>query len=227
MIAVVPALNEAGTVADVVSALARVGLAAVVVDDGSTDGTGTVASDAGAFVLRHPTNVGVGGALRTGFAFAVRHGYSRVVVVDADLQHDPSSIQALIDEADGSGASLVIGSRFGDDGYRVSRLRRALMRALAWMISRRVGTKLDDVTSGFRVISEPLLTRYATDYPVDYLGDTVGAILQAAAAGVTISQTAVRMGSRAGGEPTSRMHAAGHLVRLLLVIAVEPRRQRS
>lgn len=223
-LAIIPAHNEEATVGRVVSQLADLGLRSLVIDDGSSDLTAAQAAAAGAVVLRHPTNIGVGGALRTGFAYAVRRGYERVVVVDADLQHEPGSIADLVAAADATGAELMIGSRFAGGDYAVSGGRRLLMRYLARWVSRRVGVELDDVTSGFRVITEPLLSRFAREYPAEYLGDTVEAIMAAHRAGATVAQTGVRMGARAAGDPTSRLHAAGHLLRLALVLAVTPRR---
>ncbi len=219
---VIPAFDEEATVGRVVSAVRGLGLDAVVVDDGSSDGTSAAARRAGAQVVRMPINVGVGGALRTGFAFAVRRDYDRVVQVDADLQHDPAAVPALLAAADEHDAQLVVGSRFAG-GYRASPARRLLMRMLARLVSRRVGTRLDDVTSGFRVITEPLLSRFARDYRTEYLGDTVEALLTAHAAGARIVQVPVRMGPRAGGLATPRLQAAGHLLRLLLALAVRPR----
>ncbi len=226
-IAVIPAYNEEATVGSVVSQLDKLGLGAVVIDDGSSDRTAERAAASGATVLRHPTNIGVGGALRTGFAYAARSGHERVICVDADLQHEPNSIVDLLNAADTSGAELVIGSRFAEGGYEVSWSRRLLMRALGHWISRRVGSELDDVTSGFRVISEPLLSRFAAEYPAEFLGDTVEAILEAHAWGARIAQAGVTMAARPAGEATSRFHAAGHLLRLLLVLVVTPRRGRA
>ncbi len=222
---VVPALDEEATVGRVVEGVRRHGLDVVVVDDGSSDGTAAAARTAGARVLSLPVNVGVGGAMRTGFTWAVRHGYRRVVQVDADLQHDPEAIPALLDAAEASGAHLVVGSRF-PGGYRVSRSRRLPMRLLAAVVSRRVGVRFDDVTSGFRVVTEPLLSRFAEEYPTEYLGDTVEAILAAHAAGSPVAQVPARMAPRGGGVATSNLHAAGHLLRVLLAIVVRPRRRR-
>jgi glycosyltransferase involved in cell wall biosynthesis len=218
---VIPAHDEEGTVGEVVRAVAALGLPALVVDDGSTDATTAVAEAAGAAVVRLPVNLGVGAALRTGFKFAVAHGHRRVVQVDADLQHDPSSIPALLAAADGAG--LVIGSRFSGDGYRVPAPRRLVIRLLSRIVSRRVGQRLDDVTSGFRVISEPLLGAFADDYPAEYLGDTVEAIVMAHRLGSTIAQVPVSMSPRAGGRPTSSLRAAGHLARLVVALLVRER----
>jgi glycosyltransferase involved in cell wall biosynthesis len=221
---VIPAHDEEGTVGDVVRAVAALGLPALVVDDGSTDATTTVADSAGATVVRLPVNLGVGAALRTGFKYAIARGHRRVVQVDADLQHDPASIPTLLAAAD-AGAQLVIGSRFAGDGYRVPAVRRLTMRLLARMVSRRIGEPLDDVTSGFRVISEPLLGAFADDYPAEYLGDTVEAIVMAHRLGATVAQVPVTMSARAGGHATPSLLAAGHMARLVVALLVRERRK--
>ncbi len=213
---VIPAYNEAATVGEVVRGVSAVDLPSIVVDDGSTDATSAEAAASGATVVRLPVNLGVGAAMRTGFRYAVKRGYQRVVQVDADLQHPPEAIPVLVAAAD-EGAQLVIGSRFGS-AYEVSRYRRLAMATVSAVTSRMVGVELDDVTSGFRAISEPLLSRFAEQYPADYLGDTVEALLQAHAAGATITQVPVQMGPRGEGLPTSRLAAGGHLMRLAVAI---------
>lgn len=219
---VVPAFDEAASVAEVVRRVTAVGYPVLVVDDGSTDATASLARGAGATVMRLPVNLGVGAAMRAGFRYAVERGHDRVVQVDADLQHPPEAIPVLIAAAD-DGAQLVIGSRFAA-GYRVSGYRRVAMATVAGVISRMVGVTLDDVTSGFRVISEPLLSQFAERYPAEYLGDTVEAVLQAHAAGATIAQVPVPMEPRTEGESTSRLVASGHLARLAVsVVAGKPK----
>lgn len=223
-LAVIPAFNEATTVAEVVRKVRLLGIEAVVVDDGSTDDTSTRAAAAGATVLRLPVNIGVGGALRTGFRYAVMRGETRVVQVDADLQHGPDQIPLLLAAAE-TGHELVIGSRFSGSDYTVSGPRRWAMRLLARLVSRRIGVTLTDVTSGFRVVSEPLLTVFAEAYPAEYLGDTVEAVLVAHRHGARIIEIPVVMAPRAAGDPTPRLLAAGHYFRILLTLLVKPRRR--
>jgi len=220
-LAIVPAHNEVATVGDVVRRIAAVGYPSVVIDDGSSDGTAAAARHAGATVLTMPINVGVGGAMRTGFRYAVDNGFKRVVQVDGDLQHPPEAIPLLIERSD-AGAELVIGSRFAR-GYDTGGHRRLAMRVLARIVSRNVGVRLDDVTSGFRVISEPLLGHFADTYPAEYLADTVEAILQAGAFGATIDQVSIPMDQRTSGHATSSVAAGAHLGRLLIsLIARKP-----
>jgi glycosyltransferase involved in cell wall biosynthesis len=218
---VIPAHDETASVGEVVRRVRAVGYPCVVVDDGSEDDTAEVAERAGAQVVRMPVNVGVGGAMKCGFAYAVSHGYDRVVQVDGDLQHPPEAIPDLIAAAD-QGADLVIGSRFSA-GYDVVGARRISMRLLANLVSRRVGTRLDDVTSGFRVISEPLLSAFSRRYPAEYLGDTVEAVLQAGASGATIVQVPVPMEPRRHGSATPAIAASGHMARLFVsMVARKP-----
>ncbi|MDH3306776.1 MAG: glycosyltransferase family 2 protein [Acidimicrobiia bacterium] len=220
--AVIPAYNEASTIAGVVAAVRTQGCTPVVVDDGSSDRTAANARAAGAVVLSHPVNSGVGAALRTGFAYAVKKGATRVIQVDGDGQHDPTAIPDLLAAAD-SGHDLVIGTRFGSGGFEGHRMRRVPMRLLAALVSRRTRTTIDDATSGFRVISEPLLSVFAVDYPAEYLSDTVEAVLLASRRGASITQVPVEMAARSAGDPTSSVRAAGHLLRVLLAIVMSPR----
>lgn len=220
---VVPAHDEEASVAAVVARVLGVGYPVLVVDDASTDRTADHARTEGAMVVSLPVNLGVGGAMRTGFRFAVEHGYGRVIQVDADLQHPPEAIPNLVEAAD-AGIDLVIGSRFAG-GYATASHRRLAMRTLASWISHRVGVELDDVTSGFRVVSQPLLDFFAEHYPAEYLGDTVEAILQADAFGATIAQVPVPMAQRETGDATSSITASGHLARMAVaIVAGKPQR---
>jgi len=212
---VTPAHDEEESVGLVVEGVRALGLPVLVVDDGSTDNTALAATAAGATVIRLPVNVGVGAALRTGFRYAVRQGFKRVVQVDADLQHPPEAIPQLLEAADG-GVDLVIGSRFGS-GYDPG-MRRIGMTVLSALVSRRLGVRITDPTSGFKVVSEPLLSEFARSYPAEYLGDTVEALLQAGAFGASVVEVSVPMERRVAGAATSTGHAAGQFSRVLLAI---------
>lgn len=215
--AITPAYNEEQTIGQLVTEVRGIGLPSVVVDDGSADRTAGIARQMGAVVIRLPVNLGVGAALRAGFRYAVRHGYRRVVQIDADLQHDPSSIPLLFDEAN-RGVHLVIGSRFAD-GYTAG-VRRPAMRVLSSLVARRTGVELSDPSSGFKVVSEPLLSYFAEEYPSDYLGDTIEALILAADFGARIGEVDVPMRQRASGSPTSSLAALAHFGRVLFAMGV-------
>lgn len=210
-----PAFNEEATIAQVVEGVRAQGLPSVVIDDGSADRTADAARGAGAVVIKLPMNMGVGAALRTGFRYAVSKGFDRVVQIDGDLQHDPASIPLLL-EAANLGSQLVVGSRFGS-GYDAGR-RRPAMKLLSAILSRRTGVQIDDPTSGYKVVSEPLLSEFARAYPAEYLGDTVEALIRAATLGATIAQVEVPMRYRSEGMATSTSRAAVHFGRVLIAI---------
>lgn len=221
LLVIVPALNEEGAIARVV-ADARRALAAtvVVVDDGSTDRTGEVARAAGAVVLRHPFNLGVGAAVRTGLRYAVDHGYETVLQLDGDGQHDADDAGGLLSRLEQGDVDVVVGSRF-EFGYDLPRPRRLVMRLLSWIVSRRLGTTVTDTTSGFRAFAEPAVTHFARVYPADYLSDTVEALLLAADAELRVAEVPVHMRHRTTGTAsTNPLSGAFHVVRLLLVVGV-------
>lgn len=202
-------------------AIEQLGCDVLVVDDGSADATGRAARAAGAHVLTHPFNLGVGAAVRSGIRFAVDRGYHAVVQLDADGQHDPAEAVHLVERLGRSGpeaVDVVVGSRFAA-GYDVGRCRRAVMRWLARSVRRRLGSPITDATSGFRAFGPRALDRYALSYPSEYLSDTVEALLLAAEAGLVVAEVPVRMRSRQGGQPSSgRMSSMFHLLRLGLII---------
>ena len=226
VLVIIPALNEQDTVASVVGSVREfLGCDVLVVDDGSNDDTAALALASGAFVVSHPFNLGVGAALRTGFRYAVECGYRAAVQIDADGQHVPASAAALLAPVlDGSG-DLVVGSRFAD-GYEVGFVRGRGMRILSRMVSRRIGVRLTDTTSGFRAFSHRTLGIFAESYPSMYLSDTVEALLLAHAEGLRIIELPARMQGRQGGTASAGSFASAfHFLRLMLVIMMSPVRR--
>jgi glycosyltransferase involved in cell wall biosynthesis len=149
LLAIIPALNEEETVGDVVRSVRdHLDADVLVIDDGSRDRTTERAAGAGAVVLRHPFNLGVGAALRTGFRYAQANGYDAAVQIDADGQHEVTEAKRLAEVVE-SGVDLVVGSRF-EAGFETSRLRRISMRWLSRRVSRYLGVTITDTTSGFR-----------------------------------------------------------------------------
>jgi glycosyltransferase involved in cell wall biosynthesis len=190
VLVIVPAFNEQESISAVLRTLLDNDYQILVVDDGSVDQTRLIAQGAGVSVLTLPFNLGVGGALRAGFKFAVRNQYRAVVQVDADGQHDASQIVSLIESANEFGAHLVLGSRFQRSGesMTVPVVRRQVMRLLSALASRATGTTITDATSGFRLIQDPLLSEFAKVFPSYYLGDTYEALISAGKAGFVVRE---------------------------------------
>ena len=226
LLIIIPAWNEQETIADVIAEVRReIPLADVlVVNDGSKDRTVQIARASGATVLDLPINLGVGGAMRAGYKYALRAGYDRTVQLDADGQHAPAAVAALMKTMDDEAADIVIGARFAGVGdYKVRGPRLWSMRILSMVLSRIAKTRLTDTTSGFKACNAAAIRLFAVDYPAEYLGDTVESLVVASRAGLRVRQTGVEMRERAGGRPSHNpVKAAVFLVRatLALIIAV-------
>nr|WP_033293074.1 glycosyltransferase family 2 protein [Amycolatopsis jejuensis] len=226
---VMPALNEQASVAAVISQVkdALPGTDILVVDDGSVDQTAQLARAAGAQVARLSVNLGVGGAMRTGFRYAAARGYDVVVQVDSDGQHDPEEVGALLALLD-DGADIAMGSRFAGKGaYRAVGPRKYAMVALSLVFSRLAGHRITDVTSGFKAMGPRAIKLFASYYPAEYLGDTVEALVMAIRANLTIAETPVVMRERTTGTPShSPVKSAVYLSRagLALLLALVRRR---
>ena len=216
---VVPAFNEAASIAAVINDIRSAGFMMVVVDDGSSDGTATIARANDAEVVSLPINMGVGGALRCGFRFAVDNGYEAVIQCDADGQHHAKYLIDLIDASNHSGAHMVIGSRFRSDENRhePNKVRRFAMWGLSGVARRATSHPITDSTSGFRIIRQPLLGELAINLPNYYLGDTFETVVVAGRAGYQIEEIGVAMAPRANGTSSASSGTAILLIAKVLV----------
>lgn len=216
----IPAWNEQGSIADVVAKVRehRPQADILVVNDGSTDATATLADAAGARVVSLPFNVGVGGAMRTAFLYAHREGYDALVQVDADGQHDPADLDRVLDGL--ADADVVVGTRFHPESmYFVGGPRRWAMVLLSKSLSRMNKGTISDPTSGFRSAGPRAIALFAVDYPADYLGDTVGSLAIAIRNGLVIRETPVTMYFRQAGRPSKNaLWSALYLGRATLAI---------
>jgi glycosyltransferase involved in cell wall biosynthesis len=170
-IAIVPAYNEEQNIARVVEELHVFdpGIDVVVVSDGSVDRTAENAEAAGARVLRLPYNLGIGGAVQTGFKYAWEQGYDLAVRCDGDGQHVPGELPKVIRPVAEEEADIAVGSRFvSSDGYRSSASRRVGIRLLATVVSAIARQRVTDTTSGFQALNRRALELFAQDYPHDY-----------------------------------------------------------
>lgn len=225
LLIVIPAWNEEAVLGDVLEAVKaeKPSFADIlVVSDGSVDATASIARAAGVAVLDLPLNLGVGGAMRAGFQYARRSGYQYACQLDADGQHDPGEIETLIDTASREGADVVIGSRFAGKGnYEARGPRKWAMNLFSFILSRVCHTRLSDTTSGFKLYGPRALSLFARNYPAEYLGDTIGALVIAARSRLFVREVGVQMHPRAGGEPSHNpIKSALFLVRATLALVV-------
>jgi glycosyltransferase involved in cell wall biosynthesis len=228
---IIPAYNEEESLPGVLKELAEQTpeYDVLVVSDGSEDRTAELARAAGAHVAELPFNLGIGGALRTGFQYAVRNDFDQAVQFDADGQHDPLAVAKLLEPLE-RGADMVVGSRFAEGGavtYEVSAVRRRAMKLLQRLVRRLVGREFTDTSSGFRAFSRPMLEYFAVTYPVEYM-DSVEALVLACNAGFKVDEVPVNMRGRTGGAPSNRrLRLVYYYVRLLVVLVVSTTSRRE
>lgn len=222
VLVVIPAWNESRVIAHTIAEvrLAQPHVDILVVDDGSGDGTAEVATAAGALVARLPFNLGVGGAMRTGYRHAMREGYDVVVQIDADGQHDPRYLTDLVAGLEHS--DVVVGARFAGEGeYHARGPRRWAMWLLARVLTRLADARLTDVTSGFRAANRRAVAVFADHYPAEYLGDTVESLVIALRVGCTVTQIPVHMRPRTVGQASqSSLRATLYLARAVVALGL-------
>lgn len=220
---VVPALNEAGNIARVVSSIRQnVPQADVlVINDGSSDATGQIAESAGALVLHMPYRVGIGAGVQTGFKFAARQGYEIVVRNDGDGQHKPEDIRRMLDVVRSGQADVALGSRYLEHGGYVASLPRRLGSVLlARIISRIIGQRITDPTSGFNAFNRRAIRLCAQHYPHDY--PEPEAIVMLHRAGLRLVEVPVRMQPRAAGKSTiTPLRSLFYMFKVLLAILID------
>jgi glycosyltransferase involved in cell wall biosynthesis len=203
-VAMVPAYNEAACIAAVIDEIRAVDpeMDIVVIDDGSTDATADIAARKGAEVVRLPYNLGIGGAIQTGYQYARAHGFDIAVQVDGDGQHDPVQVARLLEPILDGRADIVIGSRFAGLGaYRAELSRRLGIRMFARVVSLLVGQRLTDTSSSFRAVNRRGIRVFAADYPHGYL-ETVEATVLASKYGLTLAEVPVIVRRRTAGRST-------------------------
>jgi glycosyltransferase involved in cell wall biosynthesis len=223
LVAVVPAWNEAGAIGGVVDEIRAFdpNIDVVVVDDASTDDTVDVARAHGAKVLALPFNVGIGGAVQTGFRYARDEGYDVAVRLDGDGQHAAQELGKLLAPIRAGDADLVIGSRFVDPAgtYRPPFARRMGIRVFARLVSMLGGQTVTDTTSGFSALDRTAIELFAIEYPHDY--PEVESTLVALRSGLRLVQVQVDMRERqAGTSSITFVRSLYYIVKVMLALLV-------
>ena len=198
---IIPAFNEEGSIKKVVNNLTEKfpQYDYLVVNDGSTDSTKNICSGNGYQVVNLVINMGIGGAVQTGYRYARDNHYDIAVQIDGDGQHDVSFLAEMIKLIEENEADVVIGSRFVEkEGFQSSQMRRVginFLSILAWILT---GVRVKDITSGYRVINRKFIKIFAEDYPSDY--PEPEAMVIAAVHGGKIVEYPVVMRERENGE---------------------------
>ncbi len=200
----IPAYREAPVIGRVIEDVrtTRPDVDIVVIDDASPDRTGAIAREAGVPVLTLPVNLGIGGAVQTGFKYAVAHGYDAVVQVDGDGQHDPQELATVLGPLRAGKADVVIGSRFLEDrGYKAPFTRRVGMVLFSTVARWAIGQRITDTTSGFRALNRRAVAFLAENYPVDFPDAETLVLLRRA--GFTLAEVPVNMRARFSGKSST------------------------
>jgi glycosyltransferase involved in cell wall biosynthesis len=220
---IIPAYNEEESLSGVIEDL-RTHFAEgdiLVVDDGSRDRTAAIARAAGIRVVRLPFNLGIGGAVQTGYQYAFIHGYDIAVQFDGDGQHLASEIKSLLEPLVEGRAGIVVGSRFLDRGdYHPSFFRKVGMLIFSQILSAIIGVSVTDTTSGFRAVNRQAIEFFRQNYPEDY--PEVESLVLLHRSGMTIEEVSVRMRGRTGGRSSiTPIRSVYYMIKVLLAVFID------
>jgi len=224
VLVIIPAFNEEASIAGVISDVSQNMPQAdiLVVNDGSTDATASVATGAGnVTVLTHIFNMGIGATMQTGYKYALRNGYEIAVQVDADGQHPADHIPLLIKPLTEKKAHMVVGSRFLAGGeYRPGIARGAGMALFSRVVSFIIREQVTDTTSGLRAADRECIAFFAAHYPDDY--PEVEALVLLHKKGFSIMEVPVTMRERTGGRSSiTPSRSVYYMIKVLLAIFVD------
>lgn len=198
---IIPAYNESSNIENTVAMIKRDSpdFDYVIINDCSTDDTLAICHRRGFNVISLPINLGIGGAVQTGYLYAMEKGYDVAVQVDGDGQHNPSSLKEMLQTMLDTGANMVVGSRFIENqGFQSSFARRVGIRYFTFLIKALTGQTITDATSGLRMTDRALIERFAKYYPEDYPEPEV--LVDVLTNGYQVKEIPVIMNERQGGE---------------------------
>lgn len=222
ILVIIPAYNEEETILSVIEKLNKDCKRAdyIVVNDCSTDSTLSKLQQFHASYLNLPLNLGIGGGVQAGYKYALEKGYDIAIQIDGDGQHDTAYLENVIAPIESGEADIVIGSRFiTKEGFQSSGIRRLGIKFLSTLIRLCCGTKVQDVTSGFRAVNRTGICMYAKDYPVDY--PEPEAIVKASVMGLRIKEVPVVMKEREAGESSiSPFKSVYYMIKVSVAIVI-------
>lgn len=229
IIVIIPAYNEAKRISSVIGNIreAMPTAAVLVINDGSCDDTAAVADRVGAIVVSHPFNMGYGAAIQTGYKYARSKGFEFLVQLDADGQHDPTCIPALLEPVVSGAADVAVGSRFLGTSYRPPLARRAGMALFRTIVAAVTGNPVTDTTSGFQAFNSKVTDFFCTDvFPVDY--PDADMLIMLHRVGIRVTEVPVRMFENSEGKSMhSGFKPLYYIFKMLLSIGVTLLRERD
>lgn len=217
---IIPAYNESSNIEGTVAAIKKDApdFDYVIINDCSTDNTLEICQKNHFNVVSLPINLGIGGAVQTGYLYAKKYGYDLAVQVDGDGQHNPAFLSKMADELIESNVNMVIGSRFLEkEGFQSSFMRRLGIRYFMGLIQLLTGKKITDATSGLRMIDRNIIELFANDYPDDYPEpETIVSLLNK---GYSVKEIPVIMNERQGGVSSiSATKSVYYMIKVTLAI---------
>lgn len=225
---IIPAYNESASIQKTVEDIRRKAqdFDYVVINDCSVDNTREICENLNYNIVNLPVNLGIGGAVQTGYKYGVRNGYDLAVQVDGDGQHDPKFLSKMSEYLLEADADMVIGSRFIEkEGFQSSGARRAGIRYFTFLIRLLTGKTVTDPTSGLRMVNRDIMEMFAQDYPKDYPEpESVVAVLRR---GKKVKELPVVMRERNGGVSSiSLKKSVYYMIKVSLAILIEKMRPR-
>lgn len=200
-IMIIPAYNEEASILNTVKNLESIApeVDYVIINDGSKDNTKKICLENGLNFVDLPNNLGIGGAVQTGYKYALRNGYDIAIQFDGDGQHDAKYIKSLVREI-ASGADMAIGSRYigHKSEFQSTFMRRLGKNILSTLIKLTTGQKISDPTSGYRAVNRDIIELFSQKYPIDYPEpDTIVEVIKK---GYNVKEIPVSMNERQGGK---------------------------
>lgn len=220
---IIPAYNECGSILKAVDDIKihAPGFDYVVINDCSTDETLEICREYELNYVNLSVNLGIGGAVQTGYIYACQYGYDAAVQFDGDGQHDAAYLEQMAQELVETGSDMVIGSRFIEkEGFQSSGLRRVGIRYFSLLIRMLTGSRVTDPTSGMRMVNRDVIQIYAKNYPKDYPEpESVTAILRM---GKKVTEMPVIMKKREEGTSSiGGLKSVYYMIKVTLAILME------
>lgn len=220
---IIPAYNEETNIERTIEAIKKdsSGFDYVIINDCSTDKTKKICEEKGYNIINLPINLGIGGAVQTGYKYAVQNGYDMAVQVDGDGQHNPQFLKEMAEYLEENNLDMVIGSRFIEkEGFQSTGVRRVGIQFFTVLIKILTGQIITDPTSGLRMIGKNVLEIFAVDYPKDYPEpESVVAILRKK---MKVREIPVVMNERQGGVSSiSLKKSVYYMIKVTLAMIIE------